>query len=85
MLSFYFDKTVPGSSIGTEEGNNNQITVKGDSDGYDGNNAFVSNNSHHGGLNDGNSETYTVTFDWNGSAAGDETVPLVFDNGKLRL
>ena len=36
-------------------------------------------------MNDGNSETYTVTFDWNGSAAGDETVPLVFENGNITI
>ena len=85
VFSFYFDRTTPGSTIGTEDGNNNHITVKGDADGYLGNSAFVANNTHHGGVNDDNAETYTVTFDWNGSVSGDESVPLDFDGGNITI
>ncbi|SVE10694.1 uncharacterized protein METZ01_LOCUS463548, partial [marine metagenome] len=78
LFSFYFDQTAPGTTRGAENGGvwqENNISVKATSDGYVGNAAYITQDMHHGGLNDGNAETYEITFDWNGTAAGDEPLP----------
>jgi hypothetical protein len=87
-FSFYFDRTAPTARVNTEESGTwnpllDNIIVKGDNAGYGGDSAYVANGSHHGGILDNNAETYTVTFDWNGTQSGDELVPMDFGGGNV--
>jgi hypothetical protein len=68
------------------------ISVIGNADGYEEGSdddfarysSYVSHGKYHGGLHvdgDGSEETYTISFDWNGTENGDELVPMDFNRG----